>query len=366
MRNYCGRVCLLDAEILGVWQMTKAKRPRFGTIEGEREELWRLCEDGWEEHQVPRRVNDWLKARGFPPRDPRTIKLHFCAWQGAMRDINKDEIDTSKKANARYYEHTTKEDILKETHRALKQHKRGQNAIPPDVKPPKDDSQSDERGRRNRTDDPAEAILKERHVSRLFELAGRIRDMIHAYHPETLPYIQDAPDNNLMIGSDDWSLEPWTWVSLVVPDLDDEKLWGDDFASFRAHTQSSPFWSNYEKLSEEAKSLETDLDQAAARLIERTPWIADQWRKLRRAGDPWSVAISRTPAFPDDTEDERPSVSNSDTKRILHQLARDGYDFSSRFYALKRILQQLRDDLKPDSIERCICEGECDACRQGG
>jgi hypothetical protein len=51
-----------------------------------------------------------------------------------------------------------------------------------------------------------------------------------------------------MIDSYDWSLEPSAWASLVLPSFDDEKLWGDDSASFRAHTQSSPFWSNYETL----------------------------------------------------------------------------------------------------------------------
>ncbi len=346
--------------------MEKAKRPRFGDIEGEREELWRLCEDGWSEQEVVRKLNAWLKAKGLPSRDSRTIKLHFYAWHSAMRDIDKDQVGESVQANEEYYKFTLMPTTLIRTHRELRHRRREQNAILLDVEPPKHDPEPDERGQRSCADDPTKAVLRERHLGRLCDLAGRIRDMIHDYHPETLPYTQAAPDNDLMIGSHDWSLEPWTWASLAVPDLDDEKLWGDDFASFRAHTQSSPFWSNYEKLSEEAKSLETDLDQAAARLIERAPWIADQWKKLRRAGDPWSVAIARTPAFPDGAANEKPSVSDSDTKRILHQLARDGYDFSSRFYALKRILQQLRDDLKPDSIERCICEGECDACRQGG
>jgi len=255
--------------------------------------------------------------------------------------------------------------VLIETHRELRRRRRTRNAIPLDVEPPKHDPEPDERGQQGHTDVPAKAILRERHLSRLCTLASRIRGLIYDYHQETLPYIQDIPDNNLMIDSDDWSLEPSTWVSRIVPSFDDEKLWGDDFRSFRAHTRPSPFWSDYAKLSEEAESLEADLDRAAAELAERVAWIADEWKKLRKAGDPWSVEIARTPAFPDATEDERPSVSNSDTKRILCQLARNGYDFSSRFYALKGILRQLREDLKPDAIERHVYEGECDVCRQG-
>ncbi len=66
--------------------------------------------------------------------------------------------------------------------------------------------------------------------------------------PRDLALHPGRPDSNFMIDSYDWSLEPSAWASLVLPSFDDEKLWGDDSASFRAHTQSSPFWSNYEKL----------------------------------------------------------------------------------------------------------------------
>ena len=346
--------------------MEKVKRPRFGDERGERDRLWRLCAEGLNEKSVVRKFNDWRTAKGLSPRDPRTIKLHYHAWRSAMRDIDKDEVDQSRQANSEYYQFTRKPMVLIETHRELRRRRRKRNATPSDVEPPKHDPEPDERGQQSHTDDLAKAIRRERHLSRLCDLAGRIRGLIYDYHRETLPYIQDIPDNNLMIGSDDWSLEPSAWVSRVVPSFDDEKLWGDDFQSCRAHTRSSPFWSDYAKLSEEAKSLEADLDRAAAELAERVAWIADEWKKLRRAGDPWSVEIARTPAFPDATEDERPSASNSDTKRILGQLARDGHDFSSQFYALKKVLQQLREDLKPDSIERHICEGECDVCRQGG
>jgi len=76
--------------------MEKAERPRFGDREGEREELWRLCEEGLGEQLVVRKLNDWLTTKRLPPRDSRTIKLHYYAWLSAMRDIDKDEVDQSR------------------------------------------------------------------------------------------------------------------------------------------------------------------------------------------------------------------------------------------------------------------------------
>lgn len=301
---------------------------RSFTLE-ERERVYDLCRSGLPLRDIRKEMAEFAKQSGVRAKSQTTIERHYIACRWAIDNVDNPNPEKPH-TKSRYRQVGGRATMLEEWLEFV-------------------------RGQKDR--------FRRRHLDRLCQLATKICGMIYDYHPETLPYIQDAPDNNLMIGSDDWSLEPSTWVSRVVPSFDDQKLWGDDFQSFRAHTRSSPFWSNYEKLSEEAKSLETDLDQAAAKLIERAPWIADQWRDLSGAGDPWSVAIARTPAFPDGTANERPSVSDSDTKRILHQLARDAYDFSSRFYALKRILQQLREDLKPDSIERHICEGECDDCR---
>lgn len=301
------------------------------TVE-ERERLYDLCLRGLSFRDIHKDMAGLAKQMGVKAKSSTTIERHHIACKWAIDNADNPNPKTPEDGS-RYWQINGRTTMLEEWLEFVK-------------------------GRKD--------WFRRRHLDRLCQLAAKIRSMIHDYHPETLPYIQDAPDNNLMIDSDDWSLEPSTWVSLVVPSFDDEKLWGDDFQSFRAHTRSSPFWRDYAKLSEEAKSLEADLDRAAAERAERVAWIADEWKRLCRAGDPWSVEIARTPAFADDAEDERPSVSNGDTKRILGQLLRDGYDFSRRFYSLKRIQQQLRDDLKPDAIERCIYEGECDVCRQGG
>jgi|ADurb_Cas_03_Slu_FD_contig_51_236684_length_632_multi_1_in_0_out_0_1 hypothetical protein len=50
---------------------------------------------------------------------------------------------------------------------------------------------------------------------------------------------------------------------------------------------------------------------------------------------------------------------------MIDYLKRDGYHFSNRFYALKGILRQLIEDLKPDTIEKYIYQGQCDVCQQG-
>ncbi|MFO8102218.1 MAG: helix-turn-helix transcriptional regulator [Dehalococcoidia bacterium] len=205
----------------------------------------------------------------------------------------------------------------------------------------------------------SKADLRRRHLERIYDQVGILRSCLLDPQFETIPYSARPP---LDVMGQDWRLDPTTWLKLCTPDFSDPNLWGSDFPSMRQHMGNSPFFANLKALAYSVRDLEQKYADLSATIAARedafgSSWQAFQDRKI------WRPEPSRTPASPRlEDLDYEPYYGAGYCQNVLAAFYELDPDLPSYQCNLEEQLQQLNNDLLPDTIEPIIESGHCDQC----
>jgi len=80
-------------------------------------------------------------------------------------------------------------------------------------------------------------------------------------------------------GNQDWRLAPRSWIYVVTPNLDDEKILKPDYAYLpylKAHIPNHPFWTQYKELITKAFDLQNRIDDALEKLEKKDAEKAEE------------------------------------------------------------------------------------------
>lgn len=208
---------------------------------------------------------------------------------------------------------------------------------------------------------PGQTLGESRHLDRLLSVVETIRECLYNPQLELMPY--DWDERQLSLGGHDWCLIPDQWVYAVTPDFDDEKLWGPGFGSLKAHLHDSPFWRHLDELHQMADQLSRDLDTGAQTLGEKHPRFQFAWDNLQSKLE-WCTQISRTPWTPGvDWSEIKMPYGDGYAQKVYLALKGDSLpELHARCWELLIKLQELNQDLDPDTVERLLLSNRCGDC----
>jgi hypothetical protein len=126
----------------------------------------------------------------------------------------------------------------------------------------------------------------QKHIDRLADLAGRLRDRIVNPEQPMRPY---AGSSVWQWGGQDWRLAPVIWFHVMTPYITDgEELsgpkgqenvgpWGPLLSCLKEHLASSPFWKHYQELKSEAEGLKAEYAQTTKEIAKQDPGFSSAW-----------------------------------------------------------------------------------------
>jgi len=211
--------------------------------------------------------------------------------------------------------------------------------------------------RQNKSED------KIQHLRHLNTLASRIRNSI--VNPDTENRGYPSYTTTWIYGGQDWRLTPGAWGSMMLPYLDDEKLWSKPIPIryLYEHLGSSPFQRHYKELNEEINKLRTEFFSAAKKIKRKNRQMIANWDTLndKLDSDIANYKSMHGIMLPDDVEPllfDFPFYED-----MLEPFRKRIADLDKGYMILEDLLQQLYDDLDKDTIQDVIKNGECDLCR---
>ncbi len=180
----------------------------------------------------------------------------------------------------------------------------------------------------------------------------------------------------------DYSLEPLTWIELVVPRIptsDEREPWVKVFLDYQEHLKRSPLWTHLHYLRTLANKLEKQYEKACSELTE--PSVRDLLLKTReyprsnryRRRVSWNLDCSRPSGDPrselvreldeDANKQARPFAGEDETNAAVELLHKSGYPAKTMTRSLLETLKQINGALEPENMDLCIASGRCERCR---
>jgi acyl carrier protein phosphodiesterase len=202
----------------------------------------------------------------------------------------------------------------------------------------------------------------ELHLKKLNTLAMQIRNNIVNPHTESRQY--SSYTSTWMYGGQDWRLTVESWLMLMLPYLDDEKLWSKPISInyLYEHIKSSHFQRHYNELRDEIMKFKTEFYDAAEKIKVKNPEMFEEWETLN---DDWISYISLHKPMNSPMPFDKIQPSEGDPQYFVEVLAtfREYIaDLDNRYDFLEDLLQQLYDDLDEIEIQDVIKKGMCEKC----
>ena len=201
------------------------------------------------------------------------------------------------------------------------------------------------------------------HLRHLNILASRIRSSI--VNPDTESRNYPSYTSTWSYGGQDWRLTTASWAMLMLPYLNDEKLWNKPIPIkyLYEHIKSSPFKQHYDELNEEIYKLRTEFFSAAKKIKRKNRQMIANWDTLNDKLDSDIATFKPMHGImlPDDVDPLLFDFPFYDD--ILELFKKYIADLDKRYLVLEDLLQQLYDDLDEDTIKGIIKNGTCDLCR---
>jgi hypothetical protein len=182
------------------------------------------------------------------------------------------------------------------------------------------------------------------------------------------PSLNGLPDRGLMtVRWFDWRLDPVRWFYLSTPDFSEKKQWGEEFPILESHIMKSSFWEHLDQLKQLTVALEKKYDDIVSILLindESFKLTCEILKSKRTQWEPLAIfRPSRTPFNPDlELEQLEPYYDKELIEKIMHRFESIVPDIWEPQSKLEEMLNQLYEDLLPDTINPIIVDGHCDRC----
>jgi hypothetical protein len=202
----------------------------------------------------------------------------------------------------------------------------------------------------------------EAHLKKLNTLAMQIRNNIVNPHTESRKYFSYT--STWMYGGQDWRLTVESWSMLMLPYLDDEKLWDKpiQIRYLYEHIKRSPFKQHYDELQEEIIKLMTEFADAAEKIKVKNPEMFDNWDGQNNDWISY-ILIHKPMNNPLPLDKIEPSEADPQYfEEVMATFREYIVDLDKRYDFLEDILQQLYDDLDEIEIQDVIKKGMCEKC----
>jgi len=200
------------------------------------------------------------------------------------------------------------------------------------------------------------------HLKKLNTLAMQIRNNIVNPHTESRKYFSYI--STWMYGGQDWRLTVESWSMLMLPYLDDEKLWSKPIPInyLYEHIKRSPFKQHYDELHEEIINLITEFYDAAEKIKIKNPEMFENWDD---ENNDWISYILIHKPMNSPLPLDKIGHSEGDPpyfEEVMATFREYIVDLDKRYDFLEDLLQQLYDDLDEIEIQDVIKKGNCEKC----
>jgi len=204
---------------------------------------------------------------------------------------------------------------------------------------------------------------RKQHLDSLATLAQKLRDRI--INPE-INRRHYGGKSIWFWANQDWRLVPETWLRMMVPYLEDRKIWGLHFNNLMSHLVDSRFEKDYVEITEKALSLEKELSKVAKDELQRQDPVAYQaWKTIEVAlEDYYGITVDNfePDVIPTPSNIVPLPYSHDICEQMMARFIESIPDLNTKFNDMEKLLQQLWDDLDPDEIAFKIEQGKCERC----
>jgi len=201
------------------------------------------------------------------------------------------------------------------------------------------------------------------HLKKLNTLASRIRSSIA--NPDTESREYPSYKSLWMYGGQDWRLTPKAWGQVMLPYLEDEKVWNRPISIHYLfeHIKNSPFQKHYSELLEEIGKLQQEFFDTAEIIKTINPQIFADWNDLNDDLEVYGIDLKPLHNVIPPEEIEALEFDPQYYNELLRAFRENITSLDKKYDILEDFVQQLYDDLDEDIIQDIIKKGSCEKCR---
>jgi uncharacterized protein YukE len=205
------------------------------------------------------------------------------------------------------------------------------------------------------------------HLEELFKSAQMLRDRI--INPNLRMRMFDNSQSTWFLHGFDWRITPYYWYAMVVPIDHYLDSWIPNAESLLSHLKNSDFLKHYEQLKKGVSELNSKLDDVVNKLNDRNPSIKGTRKDIEIVISEFFVDggnyIPGEKFTQDQVEALEEKLANySEFMNFLIENFEKYYpELNQHCDELENLLQQVYDDLAPDTVSVQIESGRCSRCQ---